>query len=313
MSGWRARLTDWRTRSQRGAEHLLDVAPATEATRGKPLRWRLFTALVAMVLVIGGMVLENKVGILFAEDNAQAEDKAQNAIDKARHAVQANVALAGASGQWELERGLEPSDVEALTATHGDVDKVEAFFKARGGHVINGKGSPGWEVTITSDREEIVMLTKLRAEVIKCWNRVATVNAGLQVGGPEAWEDISFGFTGRAATKGTKVLPSDSKKAEKAALSGKLLTSSELRWNKVIYVGGGETPGALNVSVFADKDCEFVIKADYRGTKSGETGTLTIKDKGRPFVARASHGEEAKEGWFVDPNIGQTWPEEPYM
>jgi hypothetical protein len=267
--------------------------------------------LVVVVLVIGGMVLENKVGILLAKDNAQAEDEAQDTIDKARRVVDANVDPAGASGEWELERRLEPSDVEALTATHGDREKVDAFFKARGGHVINGKGSVGWEVTIATDRDEIVMLTKLRAEVIKCWNRIAHVNAGLPEGGPVPWEDITFGFEGRATIRGAEVLPADSKKAAKAFEGGEELSTSELRWNKVIYVGGGETPGALNVAVFADKDCEFVIKADYRGMKSGETGTLTIEDNGKPFVARASHSGEAEESWIVEDFSGRTYPREP--
>ncbi|WP_432042025.1 hypothetical protein [Streptomyces cadmiisoli] len=249
-----------------------------------------------MALIVIGAEVDQWYSHRYAEEDATVADKADDKVDAGKDPFVAKMSVAMddsyAHESWALPRSLTPEERQRLSRLIGAGEDPEAVRRAiwtvvsdAGARRIMGAAAI-YDLQVTSERKNSVVVTRITAEATRCWKPEGKVWISTGTGGLEGWEDISFDLK-----KGVE--------APAMETTGDPNNPSYERFEDVISVGGQQTPGFIKVLPFAiQKSCEFKVNL-YYNVNSGKTRKKTISEdeKGEKLVFHAAPMGVGVETW----------------
>ena len=287
--GDRSRRTNQDSQPRKAIDSFIDMLPHN-ASSGASRKFKIGSIVVLAVAAIIATFFGEIAPFPLMPWKAKQEDKAAEAVDESKPAVKWSIEPGVPNNPgtaWELDRELTVKEEEQLRGTGGDLEKVWRFFKHRGGRRV-GLTSQMVRVVVDSPRTDEVSITDLSAKPVHCWKSDARTVAAMNDGGYDAWEKILFDFDRNKAADGWY-----------AALDGEGGVGGEITpYEKVIVVGGNETPSHLKVRAergAEGENCRWQMRVKYN-VGADKTETSIVKDKDLVFRYASS---EAPDKWSV--------------
>ncbi|MFF5252334.1 hypothetical protein ACFY4K_09820 [Streptomyces leeuwenhoekii] len=281
---------------------VLGAAVPESSEPGRGLKWgltRLGMVLVgALVLIVLTAAIERWYTNRNAEDDATVQDVADDKVDAKKDPFVAKVSTwmddSYAHEAWVLPRRLTPSekqqlmrDLDGLGENHkAATQAIWNVVKGVGARRILGAASI-YNLQLTSERKNSVVVTRLTAETTRCWKPEGVIWMSAGTGGVEGWEDISFELKG----------------AEVPAMknTGDVNNPAIEEFEDVISLGGQESPGFIKIAPYIfQRSCEFKVNL-YYNVNGGKTQKKTISEdgNGEKLVFHAPPYSEGVETWTL--------------
>ncbi|MEU0401632.1 hypothetical protein ABZ318_15580 [Streptomyces sp. NPDC006197] len=253
------------------------VPESTEPGRGR--KWglkRIAVTTVALVVVgFTSTYLAYEFELITAPKRAEAEDKAADTIESKKDpfAWRMNPQLPPSEPweSWEIDRKLTPAEEAELRAIDGEGDKAAVWklVQRLEGRRVRGYAA-SYDLQLTSEREQTVLVTGLSAQATKCWTPKVKTRISVASGGTEPWEEVHFDLK-----PDMTVAPAMT--WERSPGTPEYEAPESVPFRKAVSLSKTQTPGLLSVTPYlmTSKDCEWKIDLDFN-VNSGDPEKKTI-------------------------------------
>ncbi|WKX68614.1 hypothetical protein [Streptomyces sp. XD-27] len=225
------------------------VPESTEPGRGRKWGLKRIGISVAGLVIVGsvGTYLGYRFELLTAFGRAQAEDKAGDAIEAAKDpfAWRMNPDLPTSEPweSWEIDRKLTSAEELELRSIDGeDKSAIWKFVQRLGGRRVRGYAAT-YDLQLTSEREQNVLITEVSAKATDCWDPKVKTRISVATGGTESWEEVFFEIN-----PDNSVVPAMTWK--RAPDVPEYETPEGVPFKEAISLSKTQTPGLLSVTPY---------------------------------------------------------------
>jgi len=283
------------------------VPESTEPGRGRKWGLKRIAISVAGLLIVGtvGTYLGYRFELFTAPGRAQAEDKASDAIEAAKEPfawkMNQDLPVTDPWESWEIDRKLTAAEELELRSIDGnDKSAVWKFVQHLGGRRVRGYAAT-YDLQLTSEREQNVLITELGAQATHCWDPKVKTRISVATGGTEPWEEVFFEIN--PDKSGVPAMT-----WERAPDTPEYEAPEGVRFKKAISLSKTQTPGLLSVTPYLseEKDCEWKIDLEFNvNSGPSERKSITEDALGKKLVVYGMRTGGTDDWTFGDP-VGWT-------
>ncbi|MFI6002084.1 hypothetical protein ACIA98_17030 [Streptomyces sp. NPDC051366] len=287
------------------------VPESTEPGRGR--KWGLTKIAIsaAALLIVGsvGTYLGYRFELLTTLSRAEADDKAGDAIEAGKDPfswrMNPHLPAIEPWESWEIDRKLTQGEENELRSVNGkNKNEIWKFVQRLGGRRVRGSAAT-YDLQLTTEREQSVLITQLSAQAIQCWDPKAKTRVSVATGGTEPWEEVYFDISPDMSVSPAMAWHRAPDTPEYEAPEG-------VRFNKAVSLSKTQTPGLLSVTPYLStaKDCQWKINLDFN-VNSGkpESKTVTEDSSGAKLVVYGMRAGGTDDWTFGGPSVG--WQKTP--
>ncbi|MFE7952418.1 hypothetical protein [Streptomyces sp. NPDC057426] len=249
------------------------VPDSAEPGRGRSwgIKKLALTAVIAVAAIIVGGLFTFGLDTFLSPARAKQDDKNQDTIENAKEAFAWRLAPALDDDEpwesWEIDRTLTTQEREKLENLDGTKkETVWEFVRGLQGRRVRGIAAI-YTLQLTSEKQKSVLITKISANVTRCWDSKARTLLSDGTGGSEGWDEIHFNLE----TNGAAAAPLGYTEVEPGQVP------EEIPYKKAISLGNTQSPGLLSMTPYVrgNQDCEWQLVLNYN-VNSGEMQSQTI-------------------------------------
>ncbi|MFD4237501.1 hypothetical protein [Streptomyces sp. NPDC058542] len=290
---------------------VLEVASGQDPARGRKNAVITIAILIVIGILAAGVIfyVEYYLEDTKSQEVAERDDRNADKIDDAKKPFDWKLNEYPEEDEpgnaWVIDRKLTPAEQKELKSlgatTTADRSAVWKFVKRLGGWRF-GRAAAAYKLQLTSEKTKPVTITQMSARAVNCKSDAIKTFLTLGDGGIENWDDVHFNLTTDGAPATTRAWK------EKFDENGEHLGMEDIPYQKVVSLGGTQSPGFLSMTPMLDQApdtlCEWTLSLKYNiNSGKDQTVTITEDEAGIPLRATGKPGEKS-DNWQ---GINGTW------